>query len=114
MNSIINLREISRIIDAFGTKSSRTLFLPNQKKTRLRLLAQKIVSHEVVDERQWAKEICDTRESDVAYVHLRGQLKRRLMGLLFHLDIRGGSEIRKATYRSAQEVFYIRMLVIFG
>ena len=37
-----------------------------------------------------------------------------MLGLLLHLDIRKGAEIRKAAYRSAQDVFLIRTLVIFG
>jgi hypothetical protein len=114
MNQPRQLREIGRIISDFGSESSKSLFLPNQKNTQLRLLARKIAGHEKADDRTWAKEICNTSESDQTYIRLRSQLKRRMLGLLFHLDIRTGSEIRMATYRSAQDVFCIRMLVIFG
>ncbi len=88
--------------------------MPNQKNSQLRILARKIAQREPVDERKWAREICNTKEYDQTYIRLRSQLKRRLLGLLFHLELRTGSELRKALYRSAKDVFCIRMLVLFG
>jgi hypothetical protein len=114
MNYFRHLREIIGIINDFGSKSSKSLFLPNKKNTQLRLLARKIATHRQADERIWAKEICGRFENDQTYIRLRSQLKRRLLGYLFHLDIRKGSEIRKATYLSGKDVFCVRMLVIFG
>ncbi len=54
-------------------------------------------------------------ESDRTYIHLRESAQAAIdWVLLFHFDIRTGAEIRKAVYRSAQDVFCIRMLIIFG
>jgi uncharacterized protein YdeI (YjbR/CyaY-like superfamily) len=114
MNEPQQLRELELIIRNFGNKSTKSLFLPNKKNTQLRLLARKISTRAEVDERKWAKEICGTFESDQTYIRLRSQLKRRMFGYFFHFDIRTGAEIRKAVYRSAQDVFFIRMLIIFG
>ncbi|HEY3874478.1 MAG TPA: hypothetical protein VGM92_03300 [Candidatus Kapabacteria bacterium] len=86
--------------------------MPNKKKTQLRLLAQKFLEPGRKNEKSIADEIFRTSEHDQTYVRLRSQLKRRLVGLLFHLDIRTGSELRKQTYRSAQDVFVIRVLLM--
>ncbi len=114
MNEPQQLRELELIIRNFGDKTTKSLFLPNKKNTQLRLLARKISTRAEVDERKWAKEICGAFESDQTYIRLRSQLKRRMFGYFFHFDIRTGAEIRKAVYRSAQDVFFIRMLIIFG
>jgi hypothetical protein len=114
MKLVVQLREIQRIISNFGDKSSKSLFLPNKKNTQLRLLARKIASHEAFEEQEWAKKICNTGENDQTYIRLRSQLNRRMVGLLFHLDIRKGAAIRKAIYNSARDMFCIRILVMFG
>ena len=114
MKPSIQVSELSKVILSFGSKTSKALFLPNQKNTRLRLLARKFAINGDKDERRWAQEICKTDEHDHTYIRLRSQLKRRLIGDLFHLDIRSGSEVRKAIYHNARELFAIRMLIMFG
>ncbi len=114
MYSLHQIRELRRIIVNFGTESSKYLFHPKSKSSNLSLLAQRINSTTEPNEREWAKEICGTDAYDRAYIRLRSRLKRRLLDNLFHLHIRTGSEFRKALYRSAKDVFCIRILVLFG
>jgi hypothetical protein len=114
MKSFQQLRELQRIIGNFGSKSSKSLFSQKAKKSQLSQLAHKIADPGDRNEQAWASEICGTDAHDQTYLRLRSYLKRRLLGQLFHLDIRTGSEYRKAIYRSAQDVFCIRMLVMFG
>jgi hypothetical protein len=114
MNSLRQLFELKRIIDNFGNKTSKSLFSPTSKNNQLSQLARKIAAPGKPNEREWAMEICQTNPSDQTYIRIRSQLKRRLLGSLFHLEIRTGSEFRKALYRSAKDVFCIRMLLVFG
>jgi hypothetical protein len=114
MNYIRQLSELHRIIDIFGSNSSKYLFHPKSKSTNLSLLAQKIDAPGDGNEHEWAMEICGSDENSRAYIRLRSRLKRRLLGYLFHLDIRTGSEFRRALYRSAKDVLCIRILVMLG
>src|ERR1700689_888383 len=114
MNSFQQLSELRRIIAIFGSKTSNSLFSPKAKNSQLSLLARKIATPGDHNEREWAMETCGTAAPDQTYIRLRRRLKRRLLGYLFELNIRTGSEFRKAVYRSAKDVFCIRILVIFG
>ncbi len=117
MASIYPLRDITRIINHFGDKSSRLIFrTPKSPKhdTQSRQLARKFalpLSQETEDD--WANEILGCKADNRRYTVLRSHLKRWMLTRLSHLDIREGSEYRKAIYRSAREVFWIRMLVMF-
>jgi hypothetical protein len=114
MNSFQQLRELERIIANFGSNTSKSLFGPKARNSQLSQLARKIADPGDRNERAWAHEICGTDPSDQTYLRLRSYLKQRLLGYLFHLEVRTGSEFRKAMYRSAKDVFSIRMLLLFG
>ncbi len=118
MASIHHLREIARINREFGNKSSRAFFRPSKSlraDTQVRLLAQKLIGSVSKEaEEEWAQEIVGCERRNRRYVVVRSHLKRLLLSRLFHLDIRTGPEYRKAVYQTAREVFWIRMLVMFG
>src|SRR5665213_215300 len=108
------IREIIRIINTFGNKSSKALFLPKKNSSQVLVLARKFASPGKDEERAWAMEVCNSDEHDLNYIRVRSELKHLLLGRLFHLHIRTGSELRKATYRNAKEVFCIRVLLMLG
>ncbi len=114
MASTVLITELSRVIQIFGDKSSKSLFELNQKKSRLRQLARKFSNSGPKNESEWAYEICKTSVHDHKYVQLRSKLKRRLIGQLFHLDLGADPEIRKAFYLNAREIFGIRVLLTLG
>ncbi len=114
MDSSLQILELSRIIKNFGNKNSKSLFQSNQKKSQIRALARKFAFQSGENEHDWALEICRTSEHDQKYIRIRSQLKRLLISRVFHLDIRSGSELRKAIYRNAKELFCIRVLIMLG
>jgi hypothetical protein len=115
MNNSKQLRELILIISEFGSKSPKSLFYSLKKKTQLGLLAKKFNSATDDNERRWAINIVGADdEHDHRYIRLRSKLKRRLMTELFSLDLRVGSELRKATYQSAKDLFTIRILIMLG
>jgi hypothetical protein len=114
MASFLQIQELSHVVRTFGDKTSKSLFQPNQKKSRLRLLARKFAMPGETNEAAFAGEICHTGEHDHLYVQLRSKLKRRLIGRLFHLDMGNTIEVRKAIYWNAREIFCIRTLLMVG
>ncbi len=108
------IREIIRIINSFGDKGSKAVLAPKKNHSKILTLAQKFASQGNDDEQAWAREISGSSIEDNTYRLIRSRLRRLLLGRLFHLDIRTGSLLRKATYRNAKEVFCIRILLMFG
>ncbi len=113
MASIHHLRELARIAQTFGNKSTRLLFQAPKnlgRPSKVKRLAIKfaeplpagtsVASGPSVAtgmplsemERAWAGEILDCREYDRRYIVLRSKIKRLMLHRLFHLDIRSGED----------------------
>ena len=114
MDSPIHISDITRFIKRFGNKRARNLFRLRTKQNDVTRLARKFANSDNRDEDAWAKEIVGDRSTSQAYVRLRSQFKRRLLGHLFDLDLNKGSLLRKMMYSNMRRVFMIRVLVMLG
>jgi hypothetical protein len=110
----IDLSELIRVIQSHGSKQANSLFMTKQKDTKIPRLARKFAFEKNLDERAWANEICGGSENSASYVWHKSILRKRLLQHLFHLEIRTGSARRKAIYRSQQNVFIVKMLILLG
>jgi hypothetical protein len=109
-----DLSELIRIILSNGNKQSHSLFNVKEKNTKIRRLARKFAFEKNRDEHAWALEICGDSENSNSYVTHRSLLRRELLDLVFHLDISGGSERRKAMYQLRKSIFLMKVLLLFG
>ncbi len=110
----VDLIELIRIIRANGNKRANSLFDVKEKNTKIRQLARKFAFEKNRDEHAWALELFEDSEHSTLYKWYRTTLRRELIGQLFHLEIKIGTERRKAMYNLRKSVFAVKVLLLFG
>jgi hypothetical protein len=114
LSTQIDLAELIRLLREYGNKYANSIFLPRKKSGKMRRLARKFAFEKVRDERAWAEEIFEDTHHSASYILHRARLRWELLDRLFHLEIRTGSERRKAMYKSHKTVFMVRVLLMLG
>jgi hypothetical protein len=110
----MDLGELIRFLREYGNKYANSIFFPRKKNGKVRRLARKFAFEKELNERAWAEELFGSTSNSPLYLLHRSLLRRDLLDRLFHLNIRTGSERRKAMYRSHKAVFMVRVLLMLG
>jgi hypothetical protein len=109
-----DLDELIRIIRLNGNKQANSLFASKGKDTIIRRLARKFAFDKNHDEHAWALEICGESEYSTSYTWHRSLLRRELLDQMFHLEVRTGTQQRKAAYKLRKSIFLMKTLLLLG
>jgi hypothetical protein len=117
-NPVKYLPEIIRVLDRFREPRVETLDATFRKKTREKtyLLYKGIRTGDFASDSAAADAIYKTQSTDPRYTTLKGNLKRRLLNSLFHLNLKrvGFSESAQAGYYLKKRSFIVHTLVTLG
>lgn len=113
------LPEIIRVLDRFREPRVETLdgsFFRDRKREKAFQLYDGIRSGQFSNDSLAAEALYKTQSTDQRYTTLKGNLKRRLLNTLFHLNLRrvGFSESAQAGYALKKRAFLVHALVTLG